>query len=499
MPTPRLHKTSGEAMSPSLLFANLDEAELNAALAGKGVHGYPWSEHHHPMVRTSSDTFGLLCRQYDSDFSQPLVIIAHEANRRRLFGRLAQIRTDFSPLSTWCHVLTPKQFEPFHQLNREADLGGLEAAWTGLTVAEALLLSDMQISDIKIAACLATLSFAIARSAALWQTPIEDVVERYDTAHQLFRPQEHRTTRLRTALAPIWEVLEVGSDYALASPNSRVRPLAEAVISLHRARLDNIPDEELRFFLPLSMVVPEAANLFRLPQLTPEQRVKEFDNVILKLANTSNDHPIVRHALAMLAGYISTVAAGGTASLSLLQPHTHRWPEITGWAYVLGSLGQRVVWTSSFDGLGRLIIRELMRAFRLDEAPACDFALDEASVLFDAQLPDPFVYLRIKQARIATVSLMPGVNVPVPLREQSVDVRSIEDGIRDRQRHAIGKSANADLELLTDAVLRRLRGRIETLVDTTVRNSMRNIDKGRLPGKRSSQQSKLPLKGPDDK
>src|ERR1700677_4518754 len=105
-------------MSPSLFFATVDETELNAALVGTQVHGYPWNGQH-PTFRMGPGTFGMLCKQHDSDFFQPLVLIVRKDEHRRLFGRLAQIRTDFSPLTTWCHILTPKQFEPFHELNRE--------------------------------------------------------------------------------------------------------------------------------------------------------------------------------------------------------------------------------------------------------------------------------------------------------------------------------------------------------------------------------------------
>jgi hypothetical protein len=61
---------------------------------------------------------------------------------RRLCGRYAQLRSDFSPLSSWCHLLTPKLFAPMESVLRVASLQGLEAAWVGLTIAEALLSVD---------------------------------------------------------------------------------------------------------------------------------------------------------------------------------------------------------------------------------------------------------------------------------------------------------------------------------------------------------------------
>jgi hypothetical protein len=487
-------------MRSELIFANVDESELNALFLGKRpAVGFPWHGDH-ALTRVSPGSFGVLCKERrDPNLVQPIVLIAREEECRRLFGRLAQIRNDFSPLTTWCHLLTPKQFEPLEGLVREADLGGFEACWTGLAVAEALLLSELPVSRLNIAACLATQSFAVARSKALWDMPSRNMLERYDSAHQMFRPKTTRLTRLRTAFDPIWAALAAVSDLKPSDHHVKLTPLIEAIRALHRARLENSPDETLDFVSPLASIVREADVLRHLPQLTPELRVREFDKLIAVLSGiTPNEDVVSRHALAMLAGYLSTVAAGGAPSLALAEPHASRWPEITAWAYVLGSAGQRVVWTSSFDGLGRLIIRELMRSFRLDEAPSCDFALDEALVLFDAQLSDPFVHLRIKQSRIVTVSLAPGVNLLVSLGDQSTDSRGSESPTRDKQLENVGRLIDPEsLDVLSDAVWRRLRARIDNYVESVARNSFRNLERGR--GKRSTQQSKLPLKGPDDK
>ena len=91
------------------------------------------------------------------------------------------------------------------------------------------------------------------------------------------------------------------------------------------------------------------------------------------------------------------------------------WPELTGWAYLVGGVGEKITWTSAFDGLGRMVARELQRPLRLDEPPTCDFAFDEARVLFDPELKDPLVHLRIKQAKVLTVALFPGVNIAIPV------------------------------------------------------------------------------------
>ena len=145
-----------------------------------------------------------------------------------------------------------------------------------------------------------------------------------------------------------------------------------------------------------------------------------------------------------------------------------RWPEILAWAYVAGSLGESVLWTSSFDGLGRLVTRELTRSFRLDEPPTCDFALDEGSVLIDPKLSDPFVHLRIKQARIVTIALMPGVNIPVLIGESpSIGLRERTSQSRKRAERIPNDTKPELMAQLADALWPYIRERVEDVSGRT--------------------------------
>jgi hypothetical protein len=217
-----------------------------------------------------------------------------------------------------------------------------------------------------------------------------------------------------------------------------------------------------------------------------------FDQLISKLEkNNQSGASAERQAVALLAGYIATVAAGGAPSLSLAERNSRRWPEIIAWAYVLGGIGEHVVWTSSFDGLGRLVIRELMRTFRLDDSPMCDCALDEAQVLFDPQLSDPFVHLRIKQSRIVTVSTAPGVNIFVSMGEETAASRSPHSQPRVQ---SISSATETDLlALLADAIWPYLRDRFEDNDGQTNKDFAGKSRKGRI-GRREGRQTKLPLK-----
>jgi hypothetical protein len=197
----------------------------------------------------------------------------------------------------------------------------------------------------------------------------------------------------------------------------------------------------------------------------------------------------------LLAGYLATVAAGGTPTLSLAENNASQWPEITGWAYVVGGIGERIVWTSGFDGLGRLVSRELMRPFRIDEPPTCDFALDEAYVVVDPKLSDPLVHLRIKQARVATVALLPGVNILVPLNDAT---RQDARPQRPQQTQVVRqmeplRSSRDPIAVFADAIWPHLRSRVEQCI-RLAQDDDQYSPYERSQNKRRGSPSQMPLK-----
>jgi hypothetical protein len=434
---------------------------------------------------------------------QPIALICREEDIRRLCGRYAQLHGDLSPLTAWCHLLTPRFFEPFKasdDLTQWPELGGFQAAWAGLVVAEALLLSEKPLASLRIPACLATQTFAIARTRALWRhIPLEEIVRRFESANRLCRNDsfqskgEFRSGKVRSCLQPIWATLSALSE-GVPPLLSELRPLVSSLHALQHARLAKDKNEARRLSGPLIEYVPEAEAFVGLADLTPEMRLRVFDQLVAGLNKAELDNVSVRrNGLALLAGYLSTVAAGNYPSLSLAESNANRFPEITAWAYVVGGVGERVFWTSSFDGLGRLVARELMRPMRLDESPLCDFAFDEAVVLVDWKLADPLVRLRIKQARIVTVALLPGVNISIPVGEGPSLETNKQEPVRSRlqQESSISVPAKHDaLGVLADAVWPYLRVRVENFVEE-LEELGRGQSKG--PKRKNKQQAQLPL------
>lgn len=416
-------------------YVTADEAELDASLRGQRVEGTVIHGWFKPGLLMAGRTGVLAAVGRDSHGPlQPLALIVHDEDVRRLCGRYATLRSDLSPLSAWCHLLSPGKFENVKGMAHEARFGLTVSAWSGVVVAEAMLLARKSCADLRVSACFATATYAIARSTGLWEDAlIDNVLERFDVANRLCRGRavgqrtESRVVKVRSSLRPVWACLAAVTRGGTVESSERgILPIVRAVMALAEARAARASSEAAMLVQPLLQEVPEAHAFEGLEEMSPEARLRLFDSLTIALSEADVEDSLRRSALALAAGYLATVAAGGTSSLGLVERSAERFPELTTWAYLTGSIGERVTWTSAFDGLGRLVARELARPLRLDESPNCDFALEEAIVLADPGLRDPLVHLRVKQARLVSVALLPGVNVAVPIADATVE----EDGSR---------------------------------------------------------------------
>lgn len=444
-------------MEDRFTFLNADDDLLDEVLEGKPTKlGDQWPSLHNTYRLSPSNT-GILA--LNSLENRPVALVTREDTAQRLFGRYANLRSDLSPLSAWCHVLEWDIFERLREPFRLPDLGNYAASWVGLSIAEALMLSERSVSNLKMAACLATQSYALARSLALWpMVSIENVLANYDACQKALRVSEASSTRLRSKLGKVWAALatiSVSSAASAVSPD--VRLLCECLVALQDTRSGGRPDEGGALYDVLWRI--RAAEILpRLSALTPEKRVNEFDYIISCVEQAKG---LEQEALFLLAGYVATVAAGGAPSLGLVENVVDRWPQIMAWAYVIGGIGEKVVWTSSFDGLGRLVARDLLRPFRFADPPSCDFAIGEAISLVDRGLKDPLVRLRVKQSRIVSVALYPGVNISIAIADVHAEPRR-ERGLSEAKGGGQNDGIAALADLIWPFIEKRLMARLSS-------------------------------------
>jgi hypothetical protein len=492
-------------MARNSFLREVDEPEFDELVAGRG-DSYGWQEGTpRRLARLGPGSIGVISVAEDGTETRPRpsVLVAREDELRRLFGRYSQLHQDLSPITAWCHVLTPRFIEPLDSLTRFPSLYGLEAAWAGLIVAETALVLEKPVSAIRIASCFATQCFAIARTNAIWNhISIEEIMERFNSLIRLLRldrnsigKPENRIRTVRTSMTPVYECLVALSRGRNSTRSSQLEPIIEALNQLRLSRGRNGPQEAAALAEPVLHYAPEAEALLQFTTLAPEMRLRLFDRLVSALNAEPERAEVRRNVLAMLAGYISTVAAGGASSLTIAEQLSAQRPEITAWAYMIGGIGENVVWTSSFDGLGRLVARELLRPLRLDDPPVCDFAFEEANVVVDSDLKDPLVHLRVKQSRTLSVALFPGVNLAIPLPEA---IQSQNRAEQQTRPVPVGSPPDSNLMgSLADALWPHIQPRVAALMrngqiaTTANENARRNRDK-----KRTGSQGNLPLDKP---
>ncbi|MYH28343.1 MAG: hypothetical protein F4137_05695 [Acidobacteria bacterium] len=456
-------------------YITADDAELDASLRGETVEGTTVIEDWFRPGLLMAGRTGVLAAvgTGPNALLQPLAVVVHDEEIRRLCGRYATLRSDLSPLSTWCHLMTPATFEDVKGITHEPRFRDTVGAWSGVVIAEAMLLAGKSYGDLRFSACLATATYAIARSTALWENVLfDDAIERLECANRLCRGRnvsqrnESRVARVRSSLRPIWACLAALTRDTEGAGGDGVRPLVAALKALAEARAARASGEAGMLARPLLREVPEARAFEGLPEMTPEARLRLFDLLTSALEEADGANASRRGALGLVAGYLATVAAGGTTSLGLVEQMAGRFPELTIWAYLAGSVGERITWTSAFDGLGRLVARELRRPLRLDEAPTCDFAVEEGVVLADPRLENPLVHLRVKQSRLLSVALFPGVNVAIPVADSMVEEDRSSDGRRESGGVGapVGHDSGGNLfPLLAEAVWPFIRPKVVAL------------------------------------
>ncbi|MGO8105351.1 hypothetical protein AB9F46_33800 [Rhizobium leguminosarum] len=470
-------------MTASDLFIQwASDRELNQLLAGVHI-GLPEPLSNAYWRQNESQSVGVIFKAPDGDIDliQPLALVVSDDRKGRLFGRFATAREELSPLSSWCHILSDQHFGLLDDVTRGPSLHGLEGAWTGLVIAEAVMRGRRKADNVPISACFATSSFAVARSHAVWpRITLNEVVERYHAANALVRSPASDQIDLTKQLHHIWtHLLRAPDAYGMTD-----RSLARAIRELKESREASLQESNIVLARALEQW-PESELLTKLDRLHPEQRVEAFDHVIAELKiNPSTER---REVLAFIGAYIATVAAGGAPSISLAEGVGSELPAVLAWAYVIAGLKERITWSSSFAGLGRLVSRELQRPFRIEEAPSCDFAIDEAVQLIDRQLSDPLVHLKVKQQRHVTVALFPGVNMTVSLHNAATQGSAsnktnaaTQTAVTPVRATEYGNELGAMVDLLWPHILKRLRS--EQLIQTTPKSvgSKRRPVQGKL-------------------
>lgn len=447
------------------------EEELAAIMAGQAHSAGGASLPFYHGIRVPSKMTGVFTLdRTDGAPPRPIILVAREEDQRRLFARFSQLRGDLTPLTSWCHLMQPDLVDRMDDVSVYPNLRGMTAAWSGLAISEAALLANRPVERLTDSACFGTQTFVIARALALWGAVSHgELMDRYDSARSILSIRNDTVHYIRDALSPIWSSLIAATVGVKPSGDRTARTISEILIALAIAQKNGSGGTGHIVASGLLGYLSEAPDFKRIEELTAGQRLKLYDRLVANLGEISRASDSARYiATTFACGYLVTVLAGGSASLGVAQAQADQYPEILAWAYVIGSLGETITWTSSFDGLGRLVARELERPLHLAEPPLTDISIEEATALFDPALSDPLVHLRLKSPRSVDIAILPGVAVRVTAADHTTEVRAVaprraEKSDDKNDRVGLVASEGGLLEILADALAPLLIDRMRQL------------------------------------
>jgi hypothetical protein len=341
---------------------------------------------------------------------RPCIIAVSDSDRDELYNWATTFQRDLSPLTSWCHVLSARETEKLTTTTRlEADLSGTEAAWAGAAVAEAMVLSRRSYETISLPSCLATETFAVARTAALYGVRgiFSDTTERLARVRDRLKrseraPAPHAATPILLRLLPDAPPVATRAQELLVSSCKMLQSSSQTSQSTSQF-----------IFRAFGSLLPVLIPLETLDEISAEQRVKLLRDMPLWIANCKSEDE--RQIMTFAAGYIISRVGGAERDLRLAEGFGSWHPHVLTWAAVIGGLGATTYWSDAFGGIGRLVARELSRSLDLTDPPTADISADEFLVING--LESGPTKLRTALRQVATISVRPGVVVQLSISD----------------------------------------------------------------------------------
>jgi hypothetical protein len=313
----------------------------------------------------------------------PRIIAVRTGQVRDFLAWVWTYLPEFRPLTAYARVLEIDEFEHLGKTLEKPSLAGLEEASLGLILTEAVTYMDRtpeRHANITPLTCASTFSCAMARALALsgrreLNGSYQSIMDRWLKARSLTK---QRPLRLDVKeLAMPWKLL--------------LHLYHEGDSSGHENQ--EMPGEVYRTCLDLfrgSEVGPDTWDLLsrkhsRLSaarsemQGPRERRVMFFEDCVLWLAKGRGED---LDLASFLCGFLASQIGPGTLDyIPLLTPHLDQFPTAVIWYGLCSGLQHRGSLYAFSFGLGRRILREVLRKEILLDSPQSDIALSELEAM----------------------------------------------------------------------------------------------------------------------
>ncbi len=370
----------------------------------------------------------------------PSVCVSPRQLQNDLFAWVNTYVANMRPLTAFCQVVDPAFFDQLLASQGPPFLGQFQDAVMSLTLVEtaSYLGTKRDLKNLTPQSCFTTLSFSIGRAMALG-VPVEllmSLPDRWIRARQitggtLLSPSP-------ASLKRAWSVL------GLITPrvnNLFNKPLnipiwdpPHPVILRACEELNSTGIVSQATWEHLSRGMKEVIGMREKLQGPKDGRVSVLEAGLRELSFGPVEPDIGSFFAAFLANAISP---GSLEHLWLLFPLTNVFPDVLPWYGLLAGISPQSAVLNSANGVGRKVLRELLRPRDLLDPPLSDISFEELEVLNRSS--KSIAELRLGSSNFVSVELVHGVNTMFRLGriEEPAANPNLEaiDTVNDLDRH----------------------------------------------------------------
>jgi hypothetical protein len=342
----------------------------------------------------------------------PNVIIVADGQEIEFLAWTATFLPGFRPFTSFFRVLSWFSFTQFHISPTEVSLDGLDDVFVGAILGEAMTYTRSRTSfeALAIQAFASTYSFSMARAIAL-QLPVL-VVDSIGASWEKVRDlsgQPQRKPNVKQ-LDEVWNIVRCLTQDS--DPQLRLQSEAELILLRACRELQRERSLSKRTWTALTSDRIDYERVNTEMSERKEDRVRLFEALVSQMPSDSG----VSLTASFVCGFLASLVSQGTLDhADLIFPVLDRFPTALMWYSVCVGLQPSSRLQSYGYGLGRRLLRDVLRPDHLFSRPHADVAIDELQVFSNSRNQQ----VRIHQRNSTSLSVEIAPMVTVPLRSAS--------------------------------------------------------------------------------
>lgn len=422
---------------------------LTEILLGNGIVTYSdcrFSEHF-PVQTLSGDNVYLV---WDSSPKEkpipPCIVVVAEGHSRDFLAWTSTYFPSYRPFTAFFRVVEFQTLGSLKTLMQPPSLEGIETPCVGLIVAESLFLSSGAGKSYSLtpAICCSTVSYALARGLALGANykELDIILSKWAIARKLTgQPDRKSEASLVKDIFRIPLLLKAEAYQNAIGDSGMPFPMVVIDACLEIRRNGRISDSTWN---KLTNGIEELKAAHQQMEAPREERVRYFQRLLSEHSLSKIGKGIVE---AFVCAYIADLIGPGSLShIDLISDYATRIPATILLYGLCAGLQKKNEVLSSYNALGRRLIRDLLRHESLLAPPICDIALSELQVLLEGNAKQ--MEFSTFSSNRAIIELQPCVSTYFALQRAAAKQEGtqqaalfqefVESGFRERLNRELG-------------------------------------------------------------